>query len=124
MQNLDISENYIVSLDKTSLSDLGAISLVQLNASRNVISYIDEEAFVGQRKLYIVDLSNNRLGFIEPKTFIRNPSLEILSLSSNQYLTLPEDGPFLVSKFLRVLKLEDCNPYYLPPATFQRLPRL
>jgi len=31
MQNLDISDNVIVSLDKTSLRDLGVISLVQLN---------------------------------------------------------------------------------------------
>ena len=124
LQNLDISDNVIVSLDKTSLRDLGVISLVQLNASRNYISNIDEEAFLGQSKLQTVDLSSNSLMNIEPKTFIRNPSLEILSLSSNQYLRLPEEGPFLASKSLRVLKLSDCNFYYLPPETFQKLPKL
>jgi len=124
MQNLDISDNVIVSLDKTSLRDLGVISLVQLNASRNYISDIDEEAFLGQSKLQSVDLSSNNLNTIGPKTFIRNPSLEILSLSSNQDLTLPEEGPLLVSQSLRVLKLAYCNLYYLPPETLQKLPNL
>jgi hypothetical protein len=124
MQDLDISDNIIMSLDKTSLRDLGLISLVQLNASRNYISDIDEEAFLEQSKLQTVDLSSNSLVIIEPKTFIRNPSLEILSLSSNQYLRLPEEGPFLYSQSLRVLKLADCNLYHLPPETFQKLPNL
>ena len=124
MQNLDISDNVVISLDKTSLRDLGVISLVKLNASRNYISDIDEEAFLGQSKLQAVDLSSNSLMIIEPKTFIRNPSLEILSLSSNQYLRLPGEGPFLYSQSLRVLKLSDCNLYHLPPETFQKLPNL
>ena len=124
MQNLDISDNVIVSLDKTSLRNLGVISLVELNASRNYISDIDEEAFLGQSKLQTVDLSSNSLMNMESKSFIRNPSLEILSLSSNHYLRLPEEGPFLYSQSLRVLKLADCNLYYLPPTTFQKLPNL
>jgi len=123
-QNLDISDNVIMSLGKTSLRDLGVISLVQLNASRNCISDIDEEAFLEQSKLQTVDLSSNSLVIIEPKTFKRIPSLEILSLSSNQYLRLPEEGPFLYSTSLRVLKISDCNLYNLPPAAFQKLPNL
>jgi Leucine-rich repeat (LRR) protein len=122
LQNLDISDNVIESLDKTSLRDLGVISLVQLNASRNYISDIDEEAFLGQSKLQTVDLSSNSLTFIEPKTFIRNPSLDILSLSSNRYLRLPEEGPFLYSSSLRVLHLSACNLSHIPPKTFQELP--
>ena len=109
MQNLDFSDNVVVSLDKTSLRDLGVISLVKLNASRNYISETYEEAFLGQSKLQTVDLSCNSLMNTEAKTFIRNPSLEILSLSSNQYLRLPEEGPLLYSQSLRVLKLSDCN---------------
>ena len=124
MQNLDISDNVIESLDKTSLRDLGVISLVKLNASRNYISDIDERAFLGQRKLQTVDLSSNSLVIIEPKTFMRNPSLEILSLSSNQDLRLPEEGPFLASRYLRVLKLSDCNLDHLSPEAFQELPNL
>jgi len=95
MQNIDISDNVIVSLGKTSLRGLGVISLVQLNASMNYISDIDKEAFFKQSKLQTVDLSSNSLMNIEPKTFIRNPSFEILSLSSNQYLRLPEESPLL-----------------------------
>jgi Leucine-rich repeat (LRR) protein len=78
MQNLDISDNVVKSLDKTSLRDLRVNSLVKVNASRNYIKETDEEAFLGQSKLQTVDLSSNSLRNIEPKTFIRNPSLEIL----------------------------------------------
>ena len=124
MQNLDISDNVIESLNKTSLRDLGVISLVQLNASRNYIREADEEAFLGQSKLQTVDLSSNSLMNIEPKTFIRNPSLEILSLSSNRYLGLPEEGPFLYSTSLRVLHLSACNLSHIPPKAFQGLPNL
>ena len=124
MQNLDISDNNIESLNKTSLRDLGVIWLVQLNGSRNYISETDEEAFLGQSKLQTVDLSSNSLMIIEPMTFIRNPSLEILSLSSNQYLKLPEEGPFLYSTSLRVLQLAACNLSHIPPNTFQELPNL
>jgi len=61
VQNFDISENVVVPLDKISLRDLRVISLVQLNATSNYISVIDEEAFLGQSKLQTVDLSNNSL---------------------------------------------------------------
>jgi len=124
MQNLDISDNVVVSLDKNSLRDLGVISLVKLNASRNYICHIDEEAFLGQSKLQTVDLSSNSLRNIEPKTFIRNPSLEILSLSSNKGLRLPEDGPFLYSTSLRILQLSACNLSHIPPKAFEKLPNL
>jgi len=124
VQNLDISDNVIESLNKTTLRDLGVISLVQLNASRNYIKETDEEAFLGQSKLQTVDLSSNSLMIIEPMTFIRNPSLEILSLSSNQHLRLPEEGPFLYSTSLRVLRLIACNLSHIPPNTFQELPNL
>jgi len=124
VQNLDISDNVIESLDKTSLRDLGVISLVQLNASRNYIRETHEEAFLGQSKLQTVDLSSNSLMNIEPKTFIRNPSLDILSLSSNQYLHLPEEGPFLYSSSLRILQLSACNLSHIPPKAFQGLPNL
>jgi len=49
MQNLDIADNYIASLDKTSLRELGVISLVQLNASRKNIYDVEEEAFLEQK---------------------------------------------------------------------------
>ena len=124
VQNLDISDNGIEFLNKTSLRDLGVISLVQLNASRNYIREIDEEAFLGQSKLQTVDLSRNSLVIIEPKTFIRNPSLKNLSLSNNQFLRLPEEGPFLYSASLRVLHLSACNLSHIPPKAFQELPNL
>jgi hypothetical protein len=124
MQRLDISDNSLTSLTKTSLRNIGVISLTQLNASRNRINDVHEEAFVGQSKLETLDLSSNGITYLEPKTFIRNPSLENLSLSSNQLLTLPEEGYFLHSASLRALYLSACNLSYIPPKTFQGLPNL
>jgi Leucine-rich repeat (LRR) protein len=123
LQNIDISDNDIVSLDKTSLRNLGVISLVHLNASGNYLRDINEKVFMHGPKLQTLDLSRNSLMIIEPKTFIRNPSLQILSLSSNQHLRLPEEGPFLYSQSITVLYLSHCNLYHLPPETFQKLPR-
>jgi hypothetical protein len=57
--------------------------VVCLNAPRNFVSDIDDEAFLGERKLQTVDLSNNSLKNIEPESFISNPTPEILSLYSN-----------------------------------------
>jgi len=71
-----------------------------------------------------VDLSSNNLEVIEPTNFINNPSLEIHSLSSNQYLTLPEEGHFLVSQSLRVLQLSACCLSHIPSKAFEKLPNL
>lgn len=124
MQILDISDNFLESLEKTSLRDMGVASLVHLNASRNYISEIHEEAFLGLTKLQTVDLSSNWLTHIEPKTFVSNPSLQMLSLSNNEHFSLPEGGSFLSSKTLRVLHLSTCNLSHIPPKTFQELPNL
>jgi Leucine-rich repeat (LRR) protein len=103
---------------------MGVISLIQLNASRNHISDIHEEAFVGQSKLQAVDLSSNNISYIGPNTFARNPSLERLSISSNQFLALPEEGPLLRSASLRVLFLSACSLRHIPPKTFENVPNL
>lgn len=100
------------------------ISLVQLNASRNRISDIHEEAFVGQSRLQIVDLSGNNVTYIEPKTFEYNPYLERLSISRNKFLVLPEEGRFLHSASLRVLSLSACDLTRIPPKTFENVPNL
>lgn len=123
-ESLDISNNRLTSLSKTSLSGMGVISLTELNASRNYIGDIHEEAFVGQSRLQTLDLSSNSVTYIEPKTFIRNPYLEKLSLSGNQRLILPEEGSFLQSASLRVLHLSACNLSHIPPKAFQSLPNL
>ena len=121
---LNLSENLLEFLDKTSLRDVGVNSLVQLNASRTCISDIHEEAFLKQTKLQTVDISSNSLTHIKPSTFKHNPSLHVLSLSNNKQYSLPEGGSFLASKSLRVLHLSACNLSHIPPKTFQQLPNL
>jgi len=65
IQNLDIADNYIASLEKTSLRELGLISLVQLNAPRRNIYDVEEEAFLEQTNLHTMDFSSNSLVVIE-----------------------------------------------------------
>ncbi|KDR13075.1 Leucine-rich repeat-containing protein 70 [Zootermopsis nevadensis] len=103
---------------------MGVISLKELNASRNSIIDIHEEAFVGQSRLQTLDLSSNNLSYIEPNAFIRNPSLKWLSLSGNGFGMLPEEGYFLYSESVRVLHLSACNLRFIPTETFQGLPNL
>jgi len=124
VQELDISGNFLQTLDKTSLQDVGVSSLEKLNASDNHINYIHEEAFVEQSKLQIVDLSRNELMFIEPNTFKKNRFLTTLSLANNEPLKLPDGGPFLNSKSLKVLDLSACNLSIIPPNAFRGIPNL
>ena len=124
VQELDISGNYLQTLDETSLQDVGASSLVKLNASDNHIYDIHEEAFVGQSKLQTVDLSRNALVVIQPNTFKHNHVLETLSLANNELLQLPEEGSFLNTKSLRILDLSACNLSNIPPNTFRKIPKL
>jgi hypothetical protein len=124
VKDLDISENLLQSLDSTSLKHVEVRFLQHLNASKNHIFNIDEEAFVGLDKLQTVDLSSNDLTFIHLKTFARNPSLERLSLANNKHLKLSADGFSLHSFNLRVLNLSDCNLTHIPPKIFQGLVNL
>jgi hypothetical protein len=103
---------------------MGVSSLVQLNASNNYISDIDEEAFLELTKLQTVDLSSNHLTYINPKTFTRNPFFQVLSLSNNEHFSLPEGSSFLSSTSLTVLHLSACNLSHIPPKTFEHLPKL
>jgi hypothetical protein len=124
VQDLDVSDNHLVTLDETSLQDVGVTSLEKLNASNNHIHYIHEEAFVRQRKLQVVDLSRNELDFIEPNTFKQNSLLENLSVANNEQLKLPEGGSFLNSKSLRILDISACNLSNISPNTFREVPKL
>ena len=124
VQQLDLSGNFLDTLDQTSLQDVGLSSLETLNASNSFINYIHKEAFVGLSKLKTVDLSRNELVVIEPNAFSQNGHLTALSLAHNELLNLPEEGPLLKSKSLKVLVLSGCNLSNIPPNTFRELPNL
>jgi hypothetical protein len=124
VQQLDISGNFLETLDQTSLQDVGESSLEILNASNSLINYIHEETFVRQSKLQTVDLSRNQLVVIEPNTFKHNRFLKTLSLANNELLKLPEGDSFLNTISLIVLDLSACNLSNIPPNTFRQLPNL
>jgi len=93
IQNLDIADNYIASLEKTSLRELGLISLVQLNAPRRNIYDVEEEAFLEQTNLHTMDFSSNSLVVIEfmgyiPKAESRNTHCCICVISTIMFLCI------------------------------------
>jgi hypothetical protein len=45
-------------------------------------------------------------------------------MSRNRFLALPEEGPFLHSASLRVLRLSDCDLRRIPPKAFEKVPNL
>jgi hypothetical protein len=124
LQQLDISGNFLGTLDEKSLQGVGESSLEILDASNSYIYHVNEKAFEGQSKLQAVDLSRNKLDFIEPNTFRKNRFLITLSLANNEMLKLPEGGSFLNTQSLKVLDLSTCNLSNIPPNTFRELPKL
>ena len=124
LQRLDFSDNILVTLDQTSLKDVGASSLEHLKASDNLTHYIYEEAFVEHRKLHTVDLSRNILEFIEPNTFKHNRHLKTLLLANNEHLNLPKRNSFLISNSLTILDLSAFNRLHIPPNAFRDIPNL
>ena len=95
------------------------MSLVELDASSNQISYVHREAFLSLHRLEKLDLSSNSLMFIIPKTFSYNRNLKWLSLERNQF---SEFVPALQSKSLEHLILSSSGISTFPTTAF--LPNL
>ena len=97
------------------------VSLVELDASSNMIIYVHREAFLRHSKLERLDLSSNYIRRIDPNTFRFNPRLTWLSLARNQVF---ERFPILHSTSLINLHLSSCGFISISPSTFSGLPNL
>ena len=84
--HLDLSRNFISSLNKEDLSPMPSLEL--LNLSNNQINSVFEDTFVSVLKLKQVDLSNNQLSALPANLFNRSLSLETLHLQNNSLTSL------------------------------------
>jgi hypothetical protein len=77
--------------------------LESLNLQNNEISEIDEDAFVGLKKLKTIDLSNNQLENITTNIFHKNLELKFIELQDNKIKTVDVDV------FKNLSNLEEVN---------------
>ncbi|KAJ9580532.1 hypothetical protein L9F63_024298 [Diploptera punctata] len=121
LQMLNISNNKVEALQKTTLKDLKVISLVELDVSSNLISYVHKEAFIRHPKLEKINLSHNKISRIEASTFKYIPHLNWLSVAGNP---LSEHVPILHSTSLKTFILSSCDLVNIFPFAFNHLPNL
>ena len=80
--SLDLSGNFLESIDKRTFSELA--NLEALNLSGNRIKSLDENIFSDLKNLRQLDLSSNRLEKLDSRLFIGLENLCELNLSGNK----------------------------------------
>ncbi len=123
LTSLDISANQIRSLPSSTFS--GAIRLVVLSLSSNLLSDLPTHAFQGLENLDTLQMSDNKLHTYNADTFGMAPKLKKLNLSNN----LITDFVFAenaTSSLPMLYQLElGSNPFYgLPDELFRSMPAL
>ncbi|XP_065076627.1 chaoptin-like isoform X2 [Ochlerotatus camptorhynchus] len=87
LEKLDLSHNQFTKIPVTSLSNLAALALCELDLSHNHIGAIHSIDLSNKfRSLSVLDLSNNRLVRLEDAAFATLPRLSLLDLSHNDEL--------------------------------------
>lgn len=79
-------------------------SLEILDVSKNVISYVHEDAFSSLKKLQRLDLSSNKIDKLNKKHFENLENLEFLDISDNLYSSIEQDT-FFDLKNLKMLNI-------------------
>ena len=90
VENLVVSNNGLRSATPGALSDL-AEKIKKLVLSRNHISVLVEDTFVGLEHLEHIDLSFNKLAALPPRIFKHTPKLMSIHLSNNTLGTISLD---------------------------------
>ena len=83
---LDLSGNFISSLNKDDLSPMPSLEILDL--SHNQINSVFDDTFLTVLHLKQVDLSNNQLSALPANLFNRSLSLEVLYLQNNSLISL------------------------------------
>lgn len=86
----------------------GLSNLEELDLSNCQINDISMDAFIGCKRLHIINLSYNNISYITPGLFDDQPNLEEIYLNNNQLRTLPIT--FFQQRSLMVARLSD-NPW-------------
>jgi insulin-like growth factor-binding protein complex acid labile subunit len=143
---LDLSYNYMSSLDINILKVLPKLSVLNLtrneiseitsgtceeishqenlNLSYNMIENLAIDVFCGLVYLKYVDLEGNKLQYLHPDTFRGLPNFQRLLLSKTSGLQLPNDSQFINSFPLEKLAIAGCNIRSVSVQTFANISEL
>jgi len=86
-QELDVSENFIVTLPAHGLS---SVRVSRLRLSRNAVRRVSVAAFSGLAVVTVLDLSHNQISHLAPGVFAPLANLRTLTLRYNR---LADVGP-------------------------------
>ena len=109
LYELDLSHNDLSFLCNRTFLQLNFVEIVNLSLAKNAIRCIAQHAFLGLEELERLDLSRNYLTYIHQDTFKYNRKVYWLSLADNKLFTLPSAGVFINVLSLRFLDLSSCS---------------
>jgi len=143
---LDLSYNYLSSLDINILSELPNLSHLNLKRNEiieikpgtcdkirfleylylenNIIEHLEIDVFCGFVKLKYINLEGNNLQYFHPDTFAVLPNLQTLFLSQNFGLKIQTDSHFINSHSLKELGISGCNIRSVSVETFANVSEL
>jgi insulin-like growth factor-binding protein complex acid labile subunit len=145
LELLDLSYNYLMSLDISILKVLPKLSRLLLRDNEisdiipgtleislldyfdlgyNKIEHLGSDVFFGMVNLEYINLEFNKLQYLHPETFVGLPKLQMLILSHNYGLQIPTDRHFISSHFLKGLAIADCNVRSVSVETFANVSAL
>lgn len=122
-QVLDLSNNYLISLQSECFFSLKLINLQKLFLRKANISHVDPNAFVGLVGLVELDLSNNLIEDVPSSTFASYQALMKLTLSGNPIRELRR-GAFQALPQLTNLELSNCQLRVIEQGAFNGLNNL
>ncbi|KAJ6623910.1 Slit like 3 protein, partial [Pseudolycoriella hygida] len=118
---LDLSNNFLSTLDEHSFSDLK--HLQTLNLSNNSIHTIDIDTFSKLKRLEHLILSKNRLESFDNRIIEKLNRLVTLDLSENKFMDL-RNAVLLKSRSVETLDLQNSQITHLYASLFQRMTNL
>ncbi|XP_053678654.1 chaoptin [Anopheles nili] len=91
LERLNVSHNLLTKIPVSSMSNMAAMTLCELDLSHNLIEAVHINDLSNKfRSLAWLDLSHNQLLRVEDATFVSLPRLSILNLSHNNKLKIME----------------------------------
>lgn len=118
---LDISSNYLVTLDEDSFDALDRLKDLHLN--HNNISVLQNDTFRSLKSLKALYLNANSLQSLTGELFKQLQNLEILELSQNKISYIDEKA-FIGLKKLKKLLLHENELSVIPSTSFQYISSL
>ncbi|XP_022240443.1 chondroadherin-like isoform X2 [Limulus polyphemus] len=115
LKYLDVSHNQLVTIGKNNFQKQNNLRYLLL--SRNMISSLENETFIGLEKLSVLQMNENFLEEIPPNVFSVLNNLENLDLSQNRIFSI-SDAAFEGLGSLRTLSLRDNKITEIPTHAF------